>query len=90
MCHTLCISLLISAYRQLAIHGVSSEENFYKCLELCENFFILVKGLFKMREDKLKKDITPQPLVCENTQTLTGAVISKTSLFKLNPSRINS
>lgn len=55
MRHTLCIPLLISAYRQPAIHGVSSEENFYKCLELCENFFILVKGLFKMREDKLKK-----------------------------------
>lgn len=55
MRHTLCIPLLLSAYRQPAIHGVSSEENFYKCLELCENFFILIKGLFKMREDKLKK-----------------------------------
>ena len=55
MRHTLCIPLLISAYRQPEVHGVSSEENFYKCLELCENFFILVKGLFRMREDKLKK-----------------------------------
>lgn len=55
MRHTLCIPLLISAYRQPTVHGVSSEENFYKCLELCENFFILIKGLFRMREDKLKK-----------------------------------
>lgn len=55
MRHTICIPLLISAYRQPEVHGVSSEENFYKCLELCENFFILVKGLFRMREDKLKK-----------------------------------
>lgn len=55
MRHTLCIPLLISAYHQPAHHGVSSEENFYKCLELCENFFIMIKGLFKMREEKLKK-----------------------------------
>lgn len=55
MRHTLCIPLLLSAYHQPTVHGVSSEENFYRCLELCENFFILVKGVFKLREDKLKK-----------------------------------
>lgn len=54
MKHTLCIPVLISAYRQPAYHGVSTEQNFYKCLELCETFFVLIKGVFRLREDKFK------------------------------------
>lgn len=54
MKHTLCIPVLISAYRQPRHHGVSTEENFYKCLELCETFFVLIKGVFRWREDRFK------------------------------------
>lgn len=54
MKHTLCIPVLISAFRQPNHHGVITEQNFYNCLELCETFFILIKGVFRMREDKFK------------------------------------
>lgn len=54
MKHTLCIPVLISAFRQPDYHGTTKEQNFYKCLELCETFFALIKGVFRMREDKFK------------------------------------
>lgn len=54
MKHTLCIPVLISAFRQPDCHGTTTEQNFYKCLELCETFFMLIKGVFRMREDKFK------------------------------------
>ena len=54
MKHTLCIPVLLSAYHQPAHHGVSQEDNFYSCLELCETFFILLRGVCGWREDKFK------------------------------------
>ena len=54
MNHTLCIPILISAYHQPNLHGVTTEDNFYKCLETIETFFILFKGVFQYRETKFK------------------------------------
>lgn len=54
MNHTLCIPVLISAFHQPDLHGVTTEDNFYKCLEIIETFFILFKGVFQYRETKFK------------------------------------
>lgn len=54
--HTLCIPVLISAFRQQQLlQGKKSEDMFFLYLELCETFFILIKGVLKMREVKLKE-----------------------------------
>lgn len=53
--HVLCIPVLISAFnQQQRLQGKNSEDIFYQYLELCENFFILIIGVLKMREGKLK------------------------------------
>lgn len=88
MRHTLCIPLLISAYRQPAVHGVSSEENFYKCLELCENFFILIKGLFRMREDKLKKRYYAAAIQMRTTPTTYRSHDLKNDLAQIEASLV--
>lgn len=54
MNHSLCIPVLISALHQPDLHGVTTEDNFYKCLETIETFFVLFKGVFQYRETKFK------------------------------------
>lgn len=54
--HKLCIPVLLSAYVQNADKKVqTAEDNFFSCLEICETFFVLVKGVFTWREDRLKE-----------------------------------
>lgn len=53
--HKLCIPVLLSAYKQSGYKKTAdSEQNFYNCLELCETFFAIVKGVFGWNETKLK------------------------------------
>lgn len=53
--HKLCIPVLLSAYIQFDGQKIkAAENNFFSCLEICETFFVLVKGVFAWREDRLK------------------------------------
>jgi hypothetical protein len=54
--HKLCIPVLLSAYVQNKDqHIKTAEKNFFSYLEICETFFVLVKGVFAWREDRLKE-----------------------------------
>ncbi len=53
--HKLCIPVLLSAYVQnIGQKAKTAEKNFFSYLEICETFFVLVKGVFAWREDRLK------------------------------------
>ncbi len=53
--HKLCIPVLLSAYVQnIGKKAKTAEKNFFSYLEICETFFVLVKGVFAWREDRLK------------------------------------
>ena len=54
--HKLCIPVLLSAYVQNNDKKIkTAEKNFFSYLEICETFFVLVKGVFAWREDRLKE-----------------------------------
>lgn len=54
--HKLCIPVLLSAYVQNIDKKIKiAEKNFFSYLEICETFFVLVKGVFAWREDRLKE-----------------------------------
>lgn len=54
--HKLCIPVLLSAYVQNVGQKIKvAEKNFFSYLEICETFFVLVKGVFAWREDRLKE-----------------------------------
>lgn len=54
--HRLCIPVLLSAYVQNEGQKIkTAEKNFYSYLEICEAFFVLVKGVFAWRETRLKE-----------------------------------
>lgn len=58
--HKLCIPVLLSAYVQNNGKKIkTAEKNFFSYLEICETFFVLVKGVFAWREDRLKERYLP-------------------------------
>ena len=54
MRHTLCIPVLLSALHTKPNHGANVEDLFFRCLEYCETFFMLYKGVLGYRETKFK------------------------------------
>ena len=88
MKHTLCIPVLISAYHQPTHHGVSKEDNFYSCLELCETFFIILKGICGWREDKFKSKYLQASLSMRNNPTTYRARQFKEALIAIDPQEV--
>ena len=85
MKHTLCIPVLLSAFHQPTHHGLTTEQNFYKCLELCETCFMLIKSVFHMREDKFKTKYLAAAVHMRETPTAYRFAQFKEELKQIEP-----